>query len=149
MDITKIKKTIQWFIQTQTWMNSNETSMKLQNTIIIHIISINMLMNKYKYDLYYVTQGLIPCHWNNKDLRNNGIFFFKMSKLMTWIWKFMWLILKPDDLKYLQKPNLDVTKPKLLHLYSNMTHTQESIWTTPHTICDMQPNDIEINKKKT
>ncbi len=59
--------------------------------------------------------------------------------------------LKPNDLKYLQKPNLDVTKPKLLHLYSNMTHTHESkcnIW-TPHTICDMQTNDIENNKKET
>jgi hypothetical protein len=61
--------------------------------------------------------------------------------------------LKPDDLKYFQKPNLDVTRQKLLHLYSNMTHTHESkctIWTTPHTkICDMQPNDIEINEKNT
>ncbi len=74
-----------------------------------------------------------------------------MSKLMTWIWKFISLILKHDDLKYLQKPNLDVTKLKLLHLYSNMTYTHESKCTisiTPRTICDMQPNDIEINKKK-
>jgi hypothetical protein len=34
--------------------------------------------------------------------------------------------LKPDDLKYLQKPNLDVTKPKLLRWYSNVTHAHES-----------------------
>jgi hypothetical protein len=57
--------------------------------------------------------------------------------------------LKPNDLKYLQKPNLDVTKPKLLHLYSNMTHTHESkcnIW-KPHTIIQTKCHTRKTKKK--
>jgi len=75
----------------------------------------------------------------------------KMLKLMAWMsssnFKFetWWFEIFPKA-----KP---ITRRKLLHLYLNMTHTHESkctIWTTPHTkICDMQPNDIEINGKNT